>query len=118
MKTKTRSFASTSRAFTLVEILIVVAIIGVLLAVAMPAFLKSRTNARKHACIENLGQIESAKQMWGLDKGKREGDVPETSDLIGPTSYIKAMPQCNGGGRYEFNAIGTNATCTIEGHSL
>jgi prepilin-type N-terminal cleavage/methylation domain-containing protein len=114
---KTNGFRSGSRGFTLVEILITVAIIGILVAVAMPNFVKSRTHARKQLCIENLSQIETAKQLWGLEKGKKDGDLPEDDDLFGPGKHMKAKPNCPGAGRYEVNAIGTIATCTEEGHS-
>jgi prepilin-type N-terminal cleavage/methylation domain-containing protein len=104
--------------FTLLEILIVVAIIGILVGLAFPAFSKSRTNARKQVCIENLSKIESAKQMWGVENSKKEGDVPTESDLIGPTLYLKKIPQCPAGGVYDFKGIGSTAHCPIEGHTL
>lgn len=104
--------------FTLIEILIVVAIIGILVGVAIPAFMKSRTQARKQVCIENLAQIESAKQIWGVENGKKDGDVPTQTDLVGPNGYIKVMPECPGAGTYDLGRIGGNATCTLEGHSL
>lgn len=114
---KTNGFRSSRRGFTLLEMLIVVAIVGILVALAIPNFLKSRVQARKQLCIENLSQIESAKQLWGVEKGKKNGDVPSVSDLIGPNNYIKRMPECAAGGRYEFNGIGEPATCTEPGHS-
>jgi prepilin-type N-terminal cleavage/methylation domain-containing protein len=108
------------RGFTLVEIMIVVAIMGVILAIALPAFMKSRAQARKQVCIENLSQIESAKQQWGLEIGKKSGDTPSETDLIGDTKYIKAMPQCPGGGTYDFQPIGRTAACSqaADGHVL
>ena len=104
--------------FTLLEIMIVVCIIGILVGMAFPAFVKSRNQARKQACLENLSQIESAKQQWGIEVGKKSGDVPAQSDLIGTDRYIKVMPACPGGGTYEFQPIGTTATCTEAGHVL
>jgi prepilin-type N-terminal cleavage/methylation domain-containing protein len=104
--------------FTLIEILIVVAIIGILVGLALPAFIKSRTQARKQMCIENLSQIESAKQLWGVEHAKKTGDVPADDELIGPGLYIKVRPSCAAGGVYSLNGIGDNATCSIEGHSL
>jgi prepilin-type N-terminal cleavage/methylation domain-containing protein len=105
-----------TRGFTLIEIMIVVAIIGIVLALAIPNFLKSRVAARKNICIENLSQIETAKQTWGLENSKKSGDVPNMDDLIGEDKYIKRMPACPGGGTYELNGVGTPATCTQEGH--
>jgi prepilin-type N-terminal cleavage/methylation domain-containing protein len=104
--------------FTLIEILIVVCIIGILVGVAMPAFLKSRTQARKQVCIDTLAQIESAKQLWGVETGKKNGDIPREEDLIGPNLYIKIKPTCPGAGVYNYGSIGVNATCSLEGHSL
>jgi prepilin-type N-terminal cleavage/methylation domain-containing protein len=115
---KTNGFRSGRRGFTLLEILIVVAVVGILVALAIPNFLKSRVQARKQMCIENLSQIESAKQIWGVEHGKKDGDVPNEDDLIGPDKYIKKQPQCAAGGTYSFNAVGTTATCNIEGHSF
>jgi prepilin-type N-terminal cleavage/methylation domain-containing protein len=114
------SLSSRRRGFTLVEILIVVAIMGVILAIALPAFMKSRAQARKQTCIENISQIESAKQQWGLETGKKDGDVPSEADLIGDTKYIKTMPQCAGGGTYDFGSIGVTTTCSqaADGHVL
>jgi len=109
-------FQAHRRGYTLLEILIVVAILGILVGLAFPNFIKSRAQAQKQMCIENLSQIESAKQIWGMDNGRTDGNEPQESDLIGPTLYIRKLPLCAAGGEYHFNAIGTNATCTISGH--
>src|SRR5881227_2810389 len=61
------------RGFTLIEIMITVCIIGLIVGIALPAFMKSRTQARKQVCIENLAQIESAKQQWGVENSKKDG---------------------------------------------
>jgi prepilin-type N-terminal cleavage/methylation domain-containing protein len=109
---------SSTTGFTLVEIMIVVAIIGLLAAIAIPNFTKSRTRAQAQVCTENLSKIESAKQIWAVENNKVDGDVPTTGDLVGPLLFLKQMPACPGGGTYQFNSVGTTATCSISGHTL
>ncbi len=98
--------------------MIVIAIIGLLAVMAIPNFLKHRMYAQKQVCVQNLSKIESAKQQWGLETGKTDGDIPVSSDLYGPSTYLKIEPICPASGIYSINAIGTNATCSIAGHTL
>ena len=53
--------------FTLVEIMIVVAIIGLLAAIAVPNFIRARTKSQQNACINNLRQVDGAVQQWALE---------------------------------------------------
>jgi prepilin-type N-terminal cleavage/methylation domain-containing protein len=71
--------------FTLVEIMIVVAIIGLLAAIAIPNFLKARSTSQQNACINNLRQIDAAKQQWALEKGKGATSTPGSASL---TPYL------------------------------
>ncbi len=101
------------KGFTLVEIMIVVAIIGLLAAIAIPNFVKARETAQANACINNMRQIESAKEQWALEKGKTTGDAI-VADEVG--LYIKGgMPTCPGGGTYTYGAVGTDITCSLSG---
>ena len=106
--------------FTLVEIMIVVAIIGLLAAIAIPNFVKARTASQKNACIANMKQIEGAKATWALENKKVGTDTPNTSELYGTTNYIRETPLCPGGGTYTVNNVNTKPTCTLsaEGHTL
>jgi len=104
--------------FTLVEIMIVIAIIGLLTAIAVPNIIRHRTYAQQQTCIKNLSTIEAAKQMWGVELGKKDGDVPTDADLIGPFLWIKTKPACPSSGTYDMRAIGEIPSCTEPGHTL
>ncbi len=101
--------------FTLVEIMIVVAIIGLLAAIAIPSFMKARTTSQKNACINNLRQMEAAKEQWALETKQTQGVSADTTACLG---YMKATPVCPAGGTYDWQTIGTNATCTITNHTF
>jgi prepilin-type N-terminal cleavage/methylation domain-containing protein len=105
-------------AFTLVEIMIVVAIIGLLAAVAIPNLVKARKSAQKQACIGNLKSLEGAKTTWALDNRKGDSDVPSDADLFGNDKTIKKKPECPAGGTYNLGAISENPTCTVPDHVL
>jgi prepilin-type N-terminal cleavage/methylation domain-containing protein len=95
--------------FTLIEIMIVVLIISVLLAIAIPNFMRARETSRAKSCSSNLRQIETAKEQWAMDNKKSDGDATAMTDLA-PT-YIKDTPACPSGGTYTTDDIGTYASC-------
>ena len=91
--------------FTLVEIMIVVAIIGLLAAIAIPNFVKARGTAQRNGCIANLKQIEGAKQQCIMENKLKAGDAVGDALLFGATLYIKAIPVCPAGGTYTVGAV-------------
>ena len=106
------------KGFTLVEIMIVVAIIALLAAIAIPSFMKSRTESRKSACINNLRLIDHAKQQLATaSQTMTDNYVPGMDEL---TPYLKgnAKLTCPAGGTYTINAITSNPVCTVPGHVL
>jgi len=104
------------KSFTLVEIMIVVAIIGLLAAIAIPSFINARNTSRKNACINNLRQIDGAKEQWALANNAATGNNTVTMTLlVGAAGYIKASPTCAAGGTYTVDVIGTNPSCSTGG---
>jgi prepilin-type N-terminal cleavage/methylation domain-containing protein len=107
--------------FTLVEIMIVVAIIGLLAAIAIPNFVRARTTAQMNACINNLRQIDGAKQQWALEHQATSSASPGATDIqpyMGRGS-AGTLPSCPADSSHQFsnsyimNNVQTAPTCNI-----
>jgi|ERR1700722_304008 prepilin-type N-terminal cleavage/methylation domain-containing protein len=109
--------------FTLVEIMIVVAIIGLLAAIAIPNFIRARSTSQQTACINNLRLVDAAKEQWALEQGKQVTDTPASSgtDLqpyLGRGSNGE-LPTCPADSQntfvtsYSLNSVGSAPTCLI-----
>jgi prepilin-type N-terminal cleavage/methylation domain-containing protein len=99
--------------FTLVEIMIVVAIIGLLAAIAIPNFVKARQTAQLNACLNNLRIIDAANNQWALENGKKTGDTATTA-LLSPylgRGTAGAWPSCPVGTAYAVPNVGTAPVC-------
>ena len=101
--------------FTLVEIMIVVAIIGLLAAIAIPNFVKARATSQANACINNLRQLDAAVNQWALENKATTGQTVTTANL---TPYIKlnsssSLPGCPAGGAYTVTTVGAAPTCSL-----
>ena len=107
--------------FTLVEIMIVVAIIGMLAAIAIPNFVHARQTAQQNACIANLRQLDGAVQQYALEN-KLQNDAVYTLDALKP--YVKLdsnqqLPTCPAGGQYNPGAtVADSPTCSVTTHHL
>ena len=102
------------KGFTLVEIMIVVAIIGLLAVIAIPNFVKARQTAQQNACFNNMRQIEAAIQQWALATRQADGtDVDETAIGV----YIRGgMPGCPASGTYTIGNVGDVPAVTCGTH--
>lgn len=103
------------RGFTLVEIMTVVFIIGTLMTIAAPNFIRARDVTRGRACSENLQKIQWAKEQWAMESNKISTDTPTEAELAGSFKYLVALPQCPASGAYTLNNLGTSPDCTIGG---
>ena len=103
--------------FTLVEIMIVLAIIGLLAAIAIPNYVKARGTAQKDACLNNLKQIDGAIQQYALENKKAASDPVAEADV---TPYLKNSLACPAGGTkfadsYVVTDCQTQPTCQAPG---
>jgi prepilin-type N-terminal cleavage/methylation domain-containing protein len=103
--------------FTLVEIGIVVAIIGLLATIATPTWVRARTSSQINTCINNLRQIDAAKQQWALETKQAGTAAPQFSDV---SPFLKNVVVCPAGGRtasfastYTINDMTTKPACQI-----
>lgn len=106
-------------AFTLVEVMIVVAIIALLVVIALPNFIKSRNSARVKACMRNLRVMDGAKAQWALDARKSTTAAPLDAD-VAPYLQDGRIPECPASGTYRMRSLTKYPACTLaaQGHTL
>jgi prepilin-type N-terminal cleavage/methylation domain-containing protein len=112
--------------FTLVEIMIVVAIIGLLSAIAIPNFVKARTASQQNACINNLRQIDGAKQEWALEFKKASTAIPVATDIApymgraagGSVPICPLDSNSSFTSSYQMGDLQTAPTCKVNGAGI
>lgn len=111
-----KMFIKKKKGFTLVELMVVVAIIGILVAIAVPVYNNSQATAKTNACKANLRTINGAIQMYNASESTAATSI---ADLV--PNYLAVEPKCPDGGTYTFVAAGdtgAHVTCSIAEHIL
>ena len=115
---------SRSKGFTLIEIMIVVAIVAIVLSIAIPNFFNMNAISKRTVCINNLTKITAAVEQWAIDNNIPNGAniTSQQENDIYNNYFIGGKPTCPSGGEYVINAVGTNpqVQCTdeAEGHKI
>lgn len=91
-------------------------VIPLMLAIAIPNFIKARQTAQAHLCIANLHRIDTAVQQWALQNKKETGATPSEGDLL--PFLGGSFPVCPAAGVYKINPVEEKPTCSIPGHAL
>ena len=101
--------------FTVIEIMIATGLIGLLAAIAIPNFIRSRTNSQMNACISNLREINAAVHQWSLEQNKSEDTPVQFADI---SAFLKRSVVCPAGGTsfadsYLISVVGEEPDCQL-----
>lgn len=98
--------------------MVVVLILGIILAIAIPGFIKAKEKSRTQACVSNLREIDTAILQWAMHNRKTDADEVTLVDLTGGADPYMTRPTCPSGGSYTLTTVGANPTCSIGGNHV
>jgi hypothetical protein len=104
------------RSFSWSEGVVLIVVIGLFAAIAMPNFIREPVTSPANACINNLRQLDGAKQQWALENGKTNGDIVVTEADIKPClgrDPNRNFPHCPSGGKYTIGKLNEPPTCSL-----
>jgi prepilin-type N-terminal cleavage/methylation domain-containing protein len=115
MHRRSTTSRSSRAGFALVEIMIVIGIMAIVVAIAVPGWIRQRSLSQQRSCQENLSKIDGAKEQWALETRQAPDAVPTLNDLYaeGGELFLKTLPRCPTNGTYRLNAVGADAACSI-----
>lgn len=99
------------RGFTLIECAIVVLVIAILIGIAVPQFLRSRSQSQAKSCTSTLRQIAEAKELWAIANHKPADAPCDMAQLV--PDFIRRTPICPGAGSYLVGALDETPTCSL-----
>lgn len=101
------------RAFTLLEVMIVVLIIGILISIAIPQMMTARANSAKKTCQSNLRIFDTVKAQYAMEENKPNETPVVLGDLL---PYLRRVPECPLGGVYDLTNVGDRSRCSVPEH--
>lgn len=100
-------------AFTLLEVMIVVLVIGALISIAVPSMMTARANSARKGCQQIMRALDVAKAQYAAEENIAEGTPVSMADVL---PYLKREPKCPLDGVYDLGTIGSLTTCSIPDH--
>lgn len=90
--------------------------VALVAGMALPSFIRARTTPAMNGCVNNLRQLDGAKEQWRLENHKTTNDVPSWENLL---PYLRQKPSCPQGGTYILGRVGEPPRCSFGGtHTL
>ena len=115
MLMKMRSKMQNEKGFTLVELMVVVVILGILVAIAVPIYNSVTARAQKAACISNQRMIDGAVMQWQASDVDNEGEWPTSLEEL--SEYFQETPECPTGDNYIMPTATSGTKCSNTAHA-